>query len=86
MFSASDLKRSKAMKLTEIAIDGPLNGLKNFRNLRLGRFDDGLNFIYGENAAGKSTLREFIRGVLFGFDASTRNGLERDNVRVSIID
>jgi energy-coupling factor transporter ATP-binding protein EcfA2 len=69
------------MKLTEIAIDGPLNGLANFSQLRLGRFDGGLNFIYGENASGKSTLRKYIRGVLFGFDETTCSENGGDPIR-----
>lgn len=52
------------MKLTELAIDG----YGNFRNLQLGKFSDGLNFIYGENGFGKTALRTFLRDVLFGFD------------------
>ncbi len=52
------------MKLSEIAIDG--YGI--FRGLNLGRFNDGLNFVYGENGAGKTTIRKFLQGVLFGFD------------------
>ncbi len=48
------------MKLTEIAIEG---------NTRLGRFqfgplDRGLNFIYGENGAGKTFLSAFLSQLL----------------------
>ena len=57
------------MKLTELAIDG----FANFRHLQIGRFSDGLNFVYGENGAGKSSLRKFIRGVVLGFDSSYYN-------------
>ena len=31
-------------------------------------FSDGLNIIYGENEAGKSTTHAFIKAMLFGFD------------------
>ncbi len=53
------------MKLTELAIDG----YRNFRNLHLGKFSEGLNFIYGENGVGKTSLRNFLREVLFGSDS-----------------
>ena len=48
------------MKLTEIAIEG---------NTHSGRFqfsplDRGLNFIYGENGAGKTFLSSFLRGLM----------------------
>ena len=32
------------------------------------RFDKGMNIIYGENEAGKTTLHTFIRGMLFGIE------------------
>ncbi len=59
------------MKLSEIAIDG----VYQIQNIRLGRFADGLNFIYGERDAGKSTLRHLVRGLLFGVE---RNSLHRE--------
>jgi uncharacterized protein YhaN len=31
------------------------------------KFADGLNLVYGENEAGKSTIHQFLRGMLFGF-------------------
>ena len=34
--------------------------------------DDGLNVFYGSNEAGKTTLLEFFRGQLYGFDAERR--------------
>ncbi|MDA3845690.1 MAG: AAA family ATPase, partial [Vallitaleaceae bacterium] len=30
-------------------------------------FDDGLNLLYGENEAGKTTIHNFIEGMFFGF-------------------
>ena len=69
--------RSKAMKLTELAIDG----FANFRHLQIGRFSDGLNFVYGENGAGKSALRDFIRGVVLGFEPSYYNDPTRETPR-----
>ena len=53
------------MKLTEIQIDR----YGNWRNLTLPVRAHGLSVFYGSNEAGKTTLREFIRGVLFGFSA-----------------
>ncbi len=50
------------MKLKELAIEG----LGVHRNLQLGRFGDGLTIVYGENGAGKTAVREFIQGTLFG--------------------
>lgn len=41
-----------------------------WQSLELGPFDDGLNVLYGANETGKSTLLEFIRGLMFGFDAA----------------
>ena len=32
------------------------------------RFEKGMNIIYGENEAGKTTLHTFIRGMLFGIE------------------
>ncbi len=52
------------MKMTHLAIDE--YGV--CRDLHFGRFDDRLNLIFGATGSGKTTLRHFIRGVLFGFD------------------
>ena len=38
-----------------------------FQNLDIS-FEDGLNIVYGKNEAGKSTLHNFIRGMLFGIE------------------
>jgi uncharacterized protein YhaN len=54
------------MKLTEIQIDR--HGI--WRNLTLPVRANGLSVFYGPNEAGKSSLRKFIRGVLFGFSTS----------------
>lgn len=51
------------MKLTDLAIDGI--GVCN--NVNFSRLGSGLNLIYGENGSGKSTIRRYVRGVLFGY-------------------
>ncbi len=38
-----------------------------FANTALGPFGPGMNVVYGENEAGKTTVSEFIKGVLFGW-------------------
>ena len=39
----------------------------------------GLNLIYGENEAGKTTVKEFIVGMLYGIDKSRGIGARMDN-------
>ena len=39
----------------------------------------GLNLIYGENEAGKTTIKEFIIGMLYGIDKSRGLGARLDN-------
>ena len=60
------------MKLTGIEIEhfGPWN------QLSLPLASDSLTVISGSNESGKSTLRRFIRGVLFGFKADDSVGFE----------
>ncbi len=41
-----------------------------FANTVLGPFGPGMNIVYGENEAGKTTASEFIKGVLFGWPAA----------------
>ena len=41
-----------------------------FANTALGPFGPGMNVVYGENEAGKTTVSEFIKGVLFGWPAA----------------
>jgi predicted flap endonuclease-1-like 5' DNA nuclease/soluble cytochrome b562 len=48
------------MKLTEIAIEGNTHSGR----FRFGPLDRGLNFVYGENGAGKTFLGSFLRGLL----------------------
>lgn len=44
-----------------------INHFGKFRD-RTFVLEDGMNLIYGENEAGKSTLHSFIRGMLFGIE------------------
>ena len=41
-----------------------------FANTVLGPFGPGMNVVYGENEAGKTTASEFIKAVLFGWPAA----------------
>ncbi len=41
-----------------------------FANTVLGPFGPGMNIVYGENEAGKTTVSEFIKSVLFGWPAA----------------
>lgn len=57
------------MKLTKLHI----NGFGRFGQEIMGPFDPGITVVYGPNEAGKSTLLEFIRTVLFGFPRQARD-------------
>ncbi len=50
-------------------------GKFNHKNVSL---EPGLNIIYGENEAGKTTLHTFIRGMLFGIEKQRGKASERD--------
>lgn len=41
-----------------------------FSNTIVGPFSPGMNVVYGSNEAGKTTLNELIKGVLFGWPSS----------------
>ena len=51
------------MKLTELKIDG----FGVWRGLEIHGLSPGLNVFYGPNEAGKTTLMQFARAVLYGF-------------------
>lgn len=51
------------MNISSIRIEG----FGTFSNEDIGPFHEGLNVVLGENEAGKSTLLDFVRGVLYGF-------------------
>ncbi len=40
-------------------------------------FENGLNYIYGENEAGKSTLMAFIKAMLYGFGSGVKSDRAR---------
>ncbi len=42
------------------------------RNLEFSNLDGGLTVIYGTNEAGKTTLMNFLRAMLYGFDGARR--------------
>lgn len=56
------------MKLKDISIDG----FGKWSGLKLDRFEDGLNVVYGRNESGKTTILEFLRGVMYGFPDKRR--------------
>ena len=41
-------------------------------------FEDGLNLVYGQNEAGKSTIHTFIRGMLFGIERQRGRAAKND--------
>lgn len=64
------------MKITEIQIKnfGKLHNI-NIRPL------PGINVIYGENETGKSTLQQFITGMLFGIEKQKGPGSQNESYR-----
>lgn len=54
-----------------------INGFGKLQN-RDFSFDPGLNVIYGQNEAGKSTLHTFIRGMLFGIEKQRGRASKND--------
>ena len=59
------------MKITRVAIAG----FGVWAGLNIEGVGDGLNVLFGPNEAGKSTLLQFIRGVLYGFSGPRRRYL-----------
>ncbi|MFV0341896.1 MAG: ATP-binding protein [Anaerocolumna sp.] len=55
-----------------------LNHFGKFNNQSIS-LKDGINLIYGENEAGKSTIHTFIRGMLFGIEKS-RGRASKDDI------
>ncbi|MCI8453352.1 MAG: AAA family ATPase [Lachnospiraceae bacterium] len=61
------------MKLLELHIDG----FGKFHDCTVS-FQDGVNVIYGNNEAGKSTLHTFIRAMLFGIERGRGRAARND--------
>ncbi len=58
----------KKVKISDLQIDG----FGVWSDLKLERFSDGLTVFCGPNEAGKTTLMQFIRSVLYGFSTERR--------------
>ncbi len=52
-----------------------IDGFGAWNGLSLEEFDDGLTLIYGPNEAGKTTLLEFIRSMLYGYSPARQKYL-----------
>ena len=59
------------MKITDLEVDG--YGV--WSGLRIEKLSDALNVLYGPNEAGKTTLLQFIRSMLYGFSPPRRRYL-----------
>ncbi|HEY2760756.1 MAG TPA: ATP-binding protein, partial [Pirellulales bacterium] len=56
------------MKLTDVQLDA----FGVWRDLRLRELSPQCTVFYGPNEAGKTTVLQFVRGVLYGFSAAGR--------------
>ena len=68
------------MKLTELTIEG----LGVSGNLHLRSLNDGFSLLYGENGAGKTTVRSFVRDSLFGNSAPVHFNQGHVNVQLGV--
>ena len=59
------------MKITALEVDG--YGVWN--GLKMDGMSQGLNVFYGPNEAGKTTLMQFVRSILYGFSPQRRRYL-----------
>ena len=59
------------MKITAVEVDG----FGVWSGLKLDGLSDGLNVFLGPNEAGKTTLMQFVRSVLYGFTTERRHYL-----------
>ena len=59
------------MRITALEVDG----FGVWTGLKLEGLSEGLNVFYGPNEAGKTTLMQFVRSVLYGFSADRRRYL-----------
>lgn len=64
------------MKLEQLHVFG----FGTLTDVRLGPLHDGVNLVTGPNEAGKSTVRDFLRALLFGFETG-RNARRREPLR-----
>jgi uncharacterized protein YhaN len=58
-----------------------VDGYGVLADLEVGDLPPGLTVIYGPNEAGKSTLLDFVRGVLFGFPSRRANPTRHEPLR-----
>ncbi len=56
------------MRVTDLRVDG----FGVWTKLRLDDLSDGVTVLYGANEAGKTTLMQFMRTVLYGFSTNRR--------------
>ena len=59
------------MRITDLQVDG----FGVWSGLRIEKFSESLNVLYGPNEAGKTTLLQFIRSMLYGFSPPRRKYL-----------
>jgi uncharacterized protein YhaN len=59
------------MRITDLEVEG--YGV--WSGLRIEKFSDALNVLYGPNEAGKTTLLQFVRSMLYGFSPARRKYL-----------
>ena len=57
------------MRITDVEIEG----FGAWSDLKLDHVSEGLTVFYGPNEAGKTTLMEFVRSVLYGYSAERRS-------------
>ena len=60
------------MRLTQLHIDG----FGTFSNYTLDDLRPGINILFGDNEAGKTTLLQFIRFTMFGYPRPVHQRLE----------
>ena len=56
------------MRITDLKVDG----FGVWSGLELSELSDQLNVFYGANEAGKTTLMQFVRSILYGFSPERR--------------
>ena len=61
------------MKISNIQI----NGFGNIKDKTIA-FEDGINLIYGDNEAGKSTIASFIKAMFYGINKNKSGGTFSD--------